>query len=105
MNSFRIETKEEFFKILDCDEDTVTSAIKDKEKAYFKYKLQKKIGSRYIYGLVKDNLIYTLQKKINREIFKNILFPDYRTASTHGYYLKNNCATLYRIANKITLDY
>lgn len=76
MNSFRIETKEEFFKILDCDEDTVTSAIKDKEKAYFKYKLQKKIGSRYIYGLVKDNLIYTLQKKINREIFKNILFPD-----------------------------
>ena len=76
MNSFRIETKEEFFKILDCDEDTFTSAIKDKEKAYFKYKLQKKIGSRYIYGLVKDNLIYTLQKKINREIFKNILFPD-----------------------------
>ncbi len=73
MNSFRIETKEEFFKILDCDEDTFTSAIKDKEKAYFKYKLQKKIGSRYIYGLVKDNLIYTLQKKINREIFKNIL--------------------------------
>ncbi len=32
MNSFRIETKEEFFKILDCDEDTFTSAIKDKEK-------------------------------------------------------------------------
>ena len=24
MNSFRIETKEEFFKILDCDEDTFT---------------------------------------------------------------------------------
>lgn len=40
MNSFRIETKEEFFKILDCDEDTFTSAIKDKEKAYFKYKLE-----------------------------------------------------------------
>ena len=28
MNSFRIETKEEFFKILVCDEDTVTSAFK-----------------------------------------------------------------------------
>ena len=41
MNSFRIETKEEFFKILDCDEDTVTSAIKDKEKSYLNINYKK----------------------------------------------------------------
>ncbi len=76
MNSFKIETKENFFKILACNEEDVINAINSKEEAYFKYKLSKNIGSRDIYGLKKDNPIYYLQKRLSIELFKNILFPD-----------------------------
>ncbi len=76
MNSFKIESKESFLKILALQEDAVLETINHKDDGYIKRSFSKKSGVRDIYEIRSANHIYHLQRNINLEIFNNIYFPE-----------------------------
>lgn len=76
MNGFKIESRESFFKILALEEDAVLNAINNKDNCYVKHRFTKKNGVRNIYEIKNTNHIYYLQKRLNKELFSNIFFPE-----------------------------
>lgn len=77
MDSYIIKNKEEFLNIIDITEEELKKVLKDKAKAYHKFKVinKKRNSLRTIHGIVLNSDIYRMQRNLQKYIFNNFYFP------------------------------
>ena len=86
MDSFKILNKETWLQTLNISEEELMKVAELKSLFYKKYRKKKPNGYRTIYIINKDSVLYSLQSKIQKKIFRNIFLPEY----VYGF--RENCS-------------
>ncbi|MBD5103238.1 MAG: RNA-directed DNA polymerase [Ruminococcaceae bacterium] len=76
MDSFKILNKETWLQTLNISEEELMKVAELKSLFYKKYRKEKPSGYRTIYIINKDSVLYSLQSKIQKKIFRNIFLPE-----------------------------